>query len=64
MGWAAQIRVESRVLAMLLQCVLGGRVCLFVLSCRKIIKGCFLFYCLEFVCTLGSGGAMCRGVLR
>ena len=34
------------------------------LSWRKIIKGCFIFYCLEFVCTLGSGGAMCLGCVE
>ena len=37
-----------------------GFVLLF-LSWKKIINGCFLFYCLEFVCKLGSGGAMCLG---
>ena len=49
---------------MLLQCTLSSWVCLFILSCRKIIKGCFIFYCLEFVCTLGSGGAMCLGCVE
>ena len=24
----------------------------------------FLFYCLEFVCKLGSGGAMCLGCVK
>ena len=34
------------------------------LSWKKIINGCFLFNCLEFVCKLGSGGAMCLGCVR
>ena len=34
------------------------------LSWKKIINGCFLFYCLEFVCKLGSGGAMCLGCVK
>ena len=34
------------------------------LSWKKIINGCFLFYCWEFVCTLGSGGAMCLGCVK
>ena len=40
-----------------------GFVLLF-LSWKKIINGCFLFYCLEFVCKLGSGGAMCLGCVK
>ena len=44
-------------------CLAVGFVYLF-LSCRKIINGCFFFNCLEFVCTLGSGGAMCLGCVK
>ena len=44
-------------------CLAAGFVLLF-LSWKKIINGCFLFYCLEFVCKLGSGGAMCLGYVK
>ena len=34
------------------------------LSWKKKVKGCILCYCWEFVCTLGSGGAMCLGCIN
>ena len=49
---------------MLLQCALGSWVCLFVLSCRKIIKGILYFIAWSLYARWVVVGQCVWGVLR